>query len=1312
MTSAPPAAPSAPAPRRPRRIRWLVRALAAAFAVLFVVALSLLGVLTTETGLAWFAGELVARSGGALDVEGASGTLQDTVRARRIAWRGVETSVVATDVALTWRPWALFSRGILVHGLGARTLDIELKPSDRVISTPSSLEPPLDIAIERVAVGTLAWRVGANTGTIEGLEFGYVGDAAAHRVSGLTLVTRAGTVTGEATLEAHAPFPLDARLKLTGDAALRDARVDFVASGTLTALTLDAELAAGDGRAKAHAALAPLAVVPLVSIAVTARDVDLAAWNRTLPSTRIAGTVDATPANGGLAGSLDFANAQAGPLDAGRTPIRALRTRFAWTGDAVTFDGLEAELAGGGRAAGRGRIALGGAGAGGSWHLDVRDVDLRQLYAPLIATRLAGSIDADLDPAVRTVSGSLADRGIAGGIGVEFAASFDERAIALRRVRARAGPGELVLSGRIDRDGRRAFAIDATATKLDPARFGAYPAGSIDAAIKTTGALSPSWHVDASLAFARGAELAGATLAGTARGSVEPGRVHDAAIDLRIGRATLVANGGLGAANDRMTVAFDARELAEMVPLLPPPVPRGLAGELHVRADATGAPPAAGLDLTVRGVGLKLGAGLAIGTLDAHWTIAPSASGHLDLATRALSLEVGATNVRTPSGDVVSGRARVAGTLAAHTVTLALDGGDLGLDAGAHGGVRGDPASDAVTALAWNGTLDTLAGRGPWAVRLAAPATLALAYRKARLGEAHLTVADGTVDVSEFAWDEGRITSLGRFAAVPLATVARLAGQPLPLRSTLTFGGDWSLAAAPRLDGTVTVRREGGDLWLARERDAGATGSAAGITELEATARVRDDAVDATLKYRSARGGTADATLTLGVHPDAAPGRISPAAPLALTLVADLPSLAVLQPWAGTTAVIDGRLHADLTARGTLRDAPVSGSVAGTNLTVDAPQYGLYFRNGRVSARIANRRVTLDDLAFSAGGGEFRATGTLAAPTNAADASAAHVAWHAEKFRVFNRPDFNLVVTGDGEIALANGKLTLLGSLRADEGRFLYQFDPLATLGDDVVVKGWDRRPPDAMRAADVPLAIDVNLDFGDRLTFVGRGLDTGLRGEVRVKNGPGGFTGRGQLHTVNGTYFAYGQKLVIDPGRLIFDGPLDNPALDIVALRRNLQVEAGVAVTGTVRVPIITLTSNPPVPDSEKLSWLVLGQSSSSGSGTDLAALQAASAALLGPNSRPVTASIAQSIGLDDISLKSGTAVTRGANAATPTATGQVVTLGKRLNERLSVAWEQGLTVATNALRIEYAISNTLSVRAEAGTVSGVGVYYRRNFD
>ena len=116
----------------------------------------------------------------------------------------------------------------------------------------------------------------------------------------------------------------------------------------------------------------------------------------------------------------------------------------------------------------------------------------------------------------------------------------------------------------------------------------------------------------------------------------------------------------------------------------------------------------------------------------------------------------------------------------------------------------------------------------------------------------------------------------------------------------------------------------------------------------------------------------------------------------------------------------------------------------------------------------------------------FRATGTLAAATDERRSSAAHVTWHAEKFRVFNRPDFNLVVSGNGELALTKGKVALTGSLKADEGRFVYQFDPNATLGDDVVVKGWARaRRTDAALDADVPLVVDVNLDFGDRLTFV-----------------------------------------------------------------------------------------------------------------------------------------------------------------------------------------------------------------------------------
>ena len=40
------------------------------------------------------------------------------------------------------------------------------------------------------------------------------------------------------------------------------------------------------------------------------------------------------------------------------------------------------------------------------------------------------------------------------------------------------------------------------------------------------------------------------------------------------------------------------------------------------------------------------------------------------------------------------------------------------------------------------------------------------------------------------------------------------------------------------------------------------------------------------------------------------------------------------------------------------------------------------------------------------------------------------------------------------------GKVTLSGKLRIDEGAIVYLPAPDATLGDDVIVKGWSRAGP------------------------------------------------------------------------------------------------------------------------------------------------------------------------------------------------------------------------------------------------------------
>ena len=314
-----------------------------------------------------------------------------------------------------------------------------------------------------IAVDRFDWSIGTSDGTITGLSFGYSGGALAHRIRALTLVGSRGTVTGEIALAATAPFAIDGKLVVAGDATLKDARADVAISGTLDAVALDGNGSAGDARFTVQARLSPLAAVVLDRIALEATEVDLAAFDPALPATRLTVRADARPADGGLDGRVEAANAIPGPIDAQRLPLRSLRARFSWRADAVALDDLAAEFAGGGRAAGRARIPL--AGGAGTWALDVRDLDLKQIYAPLVTTRLSGTIGADLESARQRINGDVADRTIVAGIALSFAATVGDGRLAVERLRVRAGGGEVAGRGRIDLAGAYAFEFVAKAAR-------------------------------------------------------------------------------------------------------------------------------------------------------------------------------------------------------------------------------------------------------------------------------------------------------------------------------------------------------------------------------------------------------------------------------------------------------------------------------------------------------------------------------------------------------------------------------------------------------------------------------------------------------------------------------------------------------------------------------------------------------------------------------------------------------------------------------------------------------------------------------
>ena len=245
--------------------------------------------------------------------------------------------------------------------------------------------------------------------------------------------------------------------------------------------------------------------------------------------------------------------------------------------------------------------------------------------------------------------------------------------------------------------------------------------------------------------------------------------------------------------------------------------------------------------------------------------------------------------------------------------------------------------------------------------------------------------------------------------------------------------------------------------------------------------------------------------------------------------------------------------------------------------------------------------------------------------------------------------------------------------------------------------------------------------------------MDARLTGTVNLRGTlPDAPRAYGTVRVRDGTYSAYGQQLQIQRGRVVFNGPIDNPLLDLVALRRNLPVEAGVALTGTVLAPRVRLTSQPDVPDAEKLSWLVLGVPlEGAQSGAQTAALQAAAATLFGGND----GGLARALGLDVLTVRSsassdgfgsapgmagfnqsgavpGQVSGSTVNAAAGTTSQSVVAIGKRLSSKLVITYEQGLRGVWNLLRIQYDITNRLSLRAQTGSESALDVLYRVSFD
>jgi translocation and assembly module TamB len=169
----------------------------------------------------------------------------------------------------------------------------------------------------------------------------------------------------------------------------------------------------------------------------------------------------------------------------------------------------------------------------------------------------------------------------------------------------------------------------------------------------------------------------------------------------------------------------------------------------------------------------------------------------------------------------------------------------------------------------------------------------------------------------------------------------------------------------------------------------------------------------------------------------------------------------------------------------------------------------------------------------------------------------------------------------------------------------------------------------------------------------------------------------------------------------LLFAGtPLDNPRLNITAVRQVEEVTAGLRITGDAKNPQLTIFSDPPMGQSNALSYIVTGKPLNeigNGSG-DGDALQTAARSLETAAGGLIAKNIGKRLGLDEVGIKDSEAIG-----------GAALTVGQYLSPRLYLSYGVGLFEPGEVISLRYKLSKAIALEALNGPKdSRAGVEYR----
>jgi translocation and assembly module TamB len=801
--------------------------------------------------------------------------------------------------------------------------------------------------------------------------------------------------------------------------------------------------------------------------------------------------------------------------------------------------------------------------------------------------------------------------------------------------------------------------------------FGTYPATKLNFDVSVEGKLLPT--LITTIQYSSHDSLwQNQAIVSSGKILLEGSQIRNIDLQASIANNIIKANGALGQTNSKIDWLADFADMRKFG--------TSYSGQVNASGTVTGTFENLALQFKLVAKKISLPNGLKAEKIDGQASIMPNENGKVEGDFSAGNLQYG-------NHSVVDCKVTLQGTRAKHEVNLSANGSGFKFTSSLQGGLT-------TATNQWQGLLKQLTLDGEKTIRLTAPAQLLLDMKGATLEQANFKLNKSNVFIDLIQFDSNGFASKGHSNQFALDDLPEeLITLPSTLQGNLIFSAKWDIKIADRLNGNISLRRESGDFNMTL---ANGEKKSLGLSEAILDAKLENNNAEISTSLKGQNFGFLDATLSTTFTKVNSGFALLSSSPLVLNSKAQLQTLAwIPMPTALMEASLDGDIYITVVANGTMASPNLSGIVGGKNLQFSLPTEGIHYTNGELQASLEHDKLLIKKAIWQGGDGHLQATGSLLLDNGKPQID---LDWTAESFTAISRADRLLTLSGTGKTTLANNLLMIAGNFTLAKSLVELSDEDTPVLGNDVIILGQtDITHESALKV----LLNGLHIDLGKEFNMRGRGLDALLTGAVTLT----GLTQyrphtEGVIQVKEGSYFAYGQKLTIERGIINFNGTVDNPGVNIRAMRNTTPVNAGIEITGTAFIPITKLVSEPTVADSEKLSWLVLGHGMDQTTKNDYGLLSLAAGVLLSQGqSVPLQTQLARAAGLDEFSFAGGDA-----NSA-------AVVFGKRLSSRLYLSYQKSISGLLDVARLTYNMTSRWSLRGEAGTESAIDVLYTFSF-